>query len=354
MNPYSFDPRNRRARLLEQARLGADLLVVTLYAYLLFTVDEFDTAPHSREVWRFLAGFPLVFLAYAFSGILRKQTHGRRASRLWPIVTFGSVYAAGSWAYYMYADDLERTNSRSTSRLVNGGAVLGTLVVMLAYRFVRWHLRNRSRSCKERGIVVGIDLDGVLGNQIVGVLPRIRASLGVTLTYDDITHWALPVGSSNIKDEIERAIVEDPDFVARMPQHPGARELLEALSVNHKVLILTSRPAETRDATSDWLDRHGLRCDALKSMIDMKKSAWATDVLVDDYIGNIVEYLQKTNGTAILMDQPWNRERDALRDWIDSDRLHVVSSLAEVAPLVRTLQIQRDERLRRVTDAMST
>ena len=38
-------------------------------------------------------------------------------------------------------------------------------------------------------------------------------------------------------------------------------------------------------------------------------------------IGNVSEYLENTNGVAILVDQPWNRrERSALEKWIEAGR----------------------------------
>jgi hypothetical protein len=57
-------------------------------------------------------------------------------------------------------------------------------------------------------------------------------------------------------------------------------------------------------------------------------------VLVDDYLGNIREYLAKTNGIAILVDQPWNRDRRDLQKYIKDGRLTVVSDLAEVPSII--------------------
>jgi hypothetical protein len=31
---------------------------------------------------------------------------------------------------------------------------------------------------------------------------------------------------------------------------------------------------------------------------------------VDDYLENLREYLSNTNGLGLLVDQPWNRDRD--------------------------------------------
>ncbi len=303
-SPYNFNPRNS-VRFAEQLRLGADLVVVSIYAYQLFSIEAFVGSPASDEVWRFLIGFPAVFAAYAFSGVLRKAAHGPRASKLRPIAAFGLVYIALAYAYYEHASDWLRELGPLDIRYVNLAAVLTAFFLMLAYRILRWWLRKTDRERKESGLVIGVDVDGVLGNQIDGVLPRVKARLGVSICYEDVTDWALPIGESNIKDEIERAVLEDPDFVLKMPVHAGAREALEALFPRHRILVLTSRPPEVRESTRQWLERNRLSFDDIKSMADMRKSAWATDVLIDDYLGNVVEYLSNTNGIAILVDQPW-------------------------------------------------
>lgn len=68
LRPYNFNPRNRH-RITEQFRLGLDLLVVTVYAYLLLAITELKHAPlpsamtttqqqlPSRGVGSFLIGF---------------------------------------------------------------------------------------------------------------------------------------------------------------------------------------------------------------------------------------------------------------------------------------------------------
>jgi hypothetical protein len=71
----------------------------------------------------------------------------------------------------------------------------------------------------------------------------------------------------------------------------------------------------------------------------MKKSQLATDILIDDYIGNIKEFLDGTNGFAILLDQPWNRNRPDLLHFMQNGRLLVISSLRQLPKLVKKIQI---------------
>jgi hypothetical protein len=65
-------------------------------------------------------------------------------------------------------------------------------------------------------------------------------------------------------------------------------------------------------------------------------------MLIDDYIGNIIEFLDKTTGYAILINQPWNQDRGGLTEFFEKQRLWVVSSLSEVPAIVELLKHRRD------------
>lgn len=62
----------------------------------------------------------------------------------------------------------------------------------------------------------------------------------------------------------------------------------------------------------------------------MKKSDHLTDVLIDDYTVNVLEFLTNTDGVAVLVDQPWNREREALDSFMKAGRLFVIANLLEL------------------------
>jgi len=64
---------------------------------------------------------------------------------------------------------------------------------------------------------------------------------------------------------------------------------------------------------------------------ESKKSEHRTDVLIDDFLGNIEKFLKNTTGVAVLVDQPWNRDRRApLEAFADGGRLFIVSGLLEL------------------------
>jgi 5'(3')-deoxyribonucleotidase len=183
---------------------------------------------------------------------------------------------------------------------------------------------------RSRRPVVGVDLDGVLGNQVSGVLERENARLGLNLTYEQVIHWDLPFGDTSFRPAISRAM-EDPSYVLQMPVHDGAPEMLVQLKERFLVKIVTVRPVEAITWTKDWLAANALAYDELVPAKEALKSRHGADALVDDYAGNIAEFLGHSDGIAILVDQPWNQNADELAPWLDGVRLRRLASLGDVA-----------------------
>jgi 5'(3')-deoxyribonucleotidase len=181
---------------------------------------------------------------------------------------------------------------------------------------------------------IGVDLDGVLANQVVGVFPRIKANYGVVLRYEDIVQWQLPINGAGLPTDIAKEIAAaqaDPEYVLTMPVHHGARQMLEELRRDFRVVVLTARSGEALKWSVKWLELNGLPFDDLAGSAEAKKSLHGVDALVDDYLRNVEEFLTNATGPAVLVDQPWNRiERDALASYVSAKRLAVVTTLTEV------------------------
>jgi 5'(3')-deoxyribonucleotidase len=189
----------------------------------------------------------------------------------------------------------------------------------------------------DREQTVAVDLDGVLANQVVGVLPRIKEKYGVDLRYDAVVHWRLPIiptngrAPTNIADEIVAA-QRDREYVLSMPVHEGARRMMDELRERYRVVVLTARSGDALAWSVEWLERHDLPFDDVAGSVEAKKSLHGVDALVDDYLGNVQEFLENTPGPAVLVDQPWNRaERDVLSDYEPTKRLALVTELTQVS-----------------------
>jgi 5'(3')-deoxyribonucleotidase len=200
---------------------------------------------------------------------------------------------------------------------------------MHGYRTYRRRLVLNDEEAAER-LVIGIDVDDVLADQISGVLPRIKQRFDVGLTYADITDWRLPIRDTDIAQEIVAA-QRDRDYVLDMHVHEGANRLLKFLHRTNRIVIITARQGEAAATwTAEWLRRNNLLYDEVVSGTEARKSEHRTNVLIDDYIGNLVEFLNNTNGVAVLVDQPWNRQRQALDAFAEAKRLFVVANLHEL------------------------
>jgi hypothetical protein len=69
------------------------------------------------------------------------------------------------------------------------------------------------------------------------------------------------------------------------------------------------------------------------------KSDHGVDALVDDFLGNVEDFLQKATGPVVLVDQPWNRNgRDELSEYAAANRLATVTSLRDVPSALAQLQ----------------
>jgi 5'(3')-deoxyribonucleotidase len=305
----------------------ADVGVATLYAYLLFTIEPLIGHPDG-SLTRHLVGYPLVFGAYLLSGLLRQWTHGRSASKRQPLIIGFVAYAALVLAYH-YSRPFVPLDWRVRSNAI---ALVGALGLMWGYRAYRRYLVRSDERAAAR-LIIGFDVDGVLADQIAGVLPIIKERHDVTLTYADISDWRLPIKGTDIAQEIVRA-QQDREYVLGMRVHEGARRILDFLHETHRIVVITARQGEAATTwTAEWLRRNKLPYDDVVGGMESRKSEHRADVLVDDYIGNVVEFLTNTNGLAVLVDQPWNRDRSDLVPFVTTSRLFVVSNLLELRRL---------------------
>jgi 5'(3')-deoxyribonucleotidase len=176
----------------------------------------------------------------------------------------------------------------------------------------------------------------VLADQLPGVLPRIRDRLGISLSWDDITEFRLPLGSTDLAREIELA-QSDPAYLLGMPVHEGALELVRELRQRYRLLLITARPRASSSLTKAWLDERGFEFDAIISATEEKKSVYGANVLIDDYSGNIRDFLSRAAGLGILVDRPWNRaDRSSIS--APHNRFAVVKSFSAIPSVIASFE----------------
>jgi len=131
-----YDVRNtkRGTKIAERLRVYADLVIVMLYAYLLFRIKSFETTPDANIFW-FVFGFPLVFGMYVVSGLLRQAAHGAVASRPGVNIAFTVIFGVIAAFYSVVRDFLHA--SGSLQRL-NAIWIVLLLVATAVYRLFRF------------------------------------------------------------------------------------------------------------------------------------------------------------------------------------------------------------------------
>lgn len=156
-------------------------------------------------------------------------------------------------------------------------------------------------------IRIAVDVDGVIAEQVPPVLERVRSQYGVRMTKRDIRAWDQPIPGtkSNIKLEIERALL-DPEYVRSMRPVRGAAAALHRLhELGLGIVIVTHRPRESDAPTRQWMQEYGIAHDAYVNSSQGSKASVEADVLVDDYPNNVEEFVRQGR-KAILFRQPWN------------------------------------------------
>lgn len=188
-------------------------------------------------------------------------------------------------------------------------------------------------------LTIAVDVDGVLAEQVIPVLQRIKEKCGISLSKEQITEWEFRIGNTDIKTEIELAEKEE-DFVRSMLPIEGCREALDILAQSFHVVVATSRHPMTDSWTREWLSANGIKYHRLINTHAEGKSLPKVQILIDDYVRNIEEFV--TSGSdlrqAILFSQPWNTAPRSLTPFIRAKQVYVVSGWGKVVDLTRRIR----------------
>lgn len=184
--------------------------------------------------------------------------------------------------------------------------------------------------------VVAIDVDGVLADQVPHVLRRAEKELRVKMKKEDVTAWDTPVGGIPFDELIVKYLL-DPNFVMTMPVMGGAVSAMEVVRKWAKIIVASSRPKETEDNSIQWLAQNfGLSRNQFKNTTSTGKSFLDADLLIDDNIGNVRSFVENGNhNLAILFSQPWNKQRDQLKELIEKKTIIVKEGWPEIEVLFR-------------------
>ncbi len=261
-------------------RLAFDIFILLLYAYLLFV---------ALDLHKVLLGLAAVFVLYALAGIVRRvEWRDSKVAKPWLAVGIAFVFV-GLWSAAVRFPQYDIW------------WLLIAFVLLFSYRIVRPLLGYPMYA-------VGIDVDGVLAEQVTPILDRLRAQGKARgLTKDNITDWNFKIDDTDIAKEIEAALL-DPQYVLEMPVQPGSTNVMQEMYERYHVVIATSRPVETQQATIEWVKK-SFRFHEFANTRQVGKANLGLNLLIDDNIDNAKSFALG-KGTAILFSQPWNMGED--------------------------------------------
>jgi uncharacterized HAD superfamily protein len=179
-------------------------------------------------------------------------------------------------------------------------------------------------------MLIGLDLDGVVCDLGPGVAARIAERFGVASHPDTWRTYDLRLLRLGVPEAPFQAFMDelfvDPALYDDAPVAEGAAYGLARLrEAGWAVVGITARPSHLAGITGAWLDRHGLRLDAVHHTTVGGKSEVARRVgvvvtvednpLEADQLGEVCE--------SWLLDRPYNRDYPLerarrLRSWDDA------------------------------------
>lgn len=173
---------------------------------------------------------------------------------------------------------------------------------------------------------IGVDLDDVLLAIVAGLFPWHNRLYGTNNKEEDVRPFELSSSWGCTKEEAVSRIL---DFY-QTPEHaecipvPGSVKAVDALSQNHQLYIVTSKPANLETMTHAWVDRHfpntfqGIyftNSFVTPEHQQIKKSELCRELgielFIDDAIGNVLDVATACEH-AFLFDRPWNQEQVSL------------------------------------------
>ena len=318
--PYEF-----KNKPIERIRFVSDLFIVLLYTYLLSYLDYINKNPDKNMI-EFFVTFAIIFFGYAISGLLRIINYGRRASRIFLILIFMFAFIINAILYQIIFN-----KSSACQFLTNRVFFIITSLLIIVYRVSR-------KWVSKRKYAIAIDVDGVLANQIEGILPVLAEDYNITLRYNEITSWDLKINDTSI-DKIILDEQKERSYILNMTVYPDAKETIRRLIKSHYIIIATARPEESDTWTKEWLNKNNISFDRYYNLKEGKKqnSVEKIDILIDDYIKNIKSFLKRKEGKAILFSQPWNQDRIEIQEYIEDGSLIVVNNWKDVFDSIQKL-----------------
>ena len=192
--------------------------------------------------------------------------------------------------------------------------------------------------------IINVDLDGVVFD-FVGAFGdfcshMLHRNLPRPTIWDFWTEW--DISFEDWKDLFQEAVAAGL-WVRRSALISGAREALQALSdLEYHIRIVTTRLVHARGfamAASDtvvWLETAQIpyRSLAIIGPGD-SKAHYEAQVIIDDYLPNVADFISVPGRLGIVFDQPWNQDTTSLTKQVHRARgwSETLTQVQELVPV---------------------
>ncbi len=156
------------------------------------------------------------------------------------------------------------------------------------------------------GMLIAIDLDGVLSDSMGLWISIWNSSNYPKLSYEDISEWdfwrRIGLNEKRFSEIFDEVWSRWEDL---QPLEHDVSETVERLNELGVVDIVTGRPSRNSPFIIKWLKKHRINYRKLIVAVE-KKSKYPYDVYIDDSPIQALE-ISSMGRTFLLRDQPWNR-----------------------------------------------
>jgi uncharacterized HAD superfamily protein len=156
---------------------------------------------------------------------------------------------------------------------------------------------------------IGIDIDGVLCDQILYIVKEAKKRYGITIDKNLITRYAIHE-FTNLTHEQLMEIFTDSTIIGNVEIINDANIAVNELYKYYEIHLVTARPLDVKEATIQWLSKHNFKYDRLA--FTQNKKAYTLqhklDYFIEDRYKTVLDL--STNCLGIfLFDYPWNRRK---------------------------------------------
>lgn len=181
--------------------------------------------------------------------------------------------------------------------------------------------------------LIGIDIDEVLSDTVVGFLKFFNNKHGTKHTYDEITDYSF-TKSLNISPDEEKANLMEffaSKYFVDIEPITGSVEAIQKLSRTNELFAISSRPPVLMSLTNFWLDKYFKGCFREVILTDshfdssITKSKVCIEKHLDYFVEDVMKYAEdcaSVGVTVFLLDKPWNRIETGnnvirVKDWLE-------------------------------------